>query len=93
MYVCIEKLLPSLKSLTSCFRFSCHLREDHGQPLFGAQFNQHLIKEQAIFASVGKDRISIYECPRQNEQGDNNAIGIKLLQCYADPDVGAYVYY
>ncbi|XP_018793365.1 PREDICTED: polycomb protein esc [Bactrocera latifrons] len=76
----------SKKSVKPLYKYICHLREDHGQPLFGAQFNQHLIKEQAIFASVGKDRISIYECPRENEQGGNNATGIKLLQCYADPD-------
>ncbi|XP_061397703.1 polycomb protein esc-like, partial [Musca vetustissima] len=61
---------------------SCHLREDHGQPLFGVQFNHHLW-QQAIFASVGKDRISIYECTEPPEDGSG---GVKLLQCYADPD-------
>ncbi|XP_017484582.1 PREDICTED: polycomb protein esc [Rhagoletis zephyria] len=74
------------KIVKPLYKYTCHLREDHGQPLFGAQFNHHLSKEQAIFASVGKDRISIYECPRDSESTDIEVFGIKLLQCYADPD-------
>lgn len=63
---------------------SCHLREDHGQPLFGAQFNHNLSNEHAIFACVGKDRVSIYECSNDSEAAGG---GLRLLQCYADPDV------
>ncbi|XP_067623945.1 polycomb protein esc-like [Eurosta solidaginis] len=86
-----RKTLKSQKAkkiVKPLYKYTYHLREDHGQPIFGAQFNHHLCREQAIFASVGKDRISIYQCPRRSQSTDGvaNVNGIELLQCYADPD-------
>ncbi|KAG7158497.1 Polycomb protein EED-like [Homarus americanus] len=61
------------------YKFVCYLKEDHGQPIFGVQFNQHLRDGQPlVFATAGNNRISVYQCM------DDGAI--KLLQCYSDPD-------
>lgn len=57
-------------------------KEDHNQPLFSVQFN-HLVKDVNVFACVGSNRVSIYECL------DNGKL--KYLQCYADPEVRSYV--
>nr|CAI5837311.1 unnamed protein product [Callosobruchus analis] len=56
------------------------VKEDHGKPLYGVQFLHHLTPGQPlIFAAVGTNRITIYECTEDHK--------IKLRQCYADPDV------
>lgn len=60
--------------------YRCALREDHGQSLFGVQFNHLLNEDQPlIFASVGSNRVSVYQCVDDGS--------INLLQSYADPDV------
>lgn len=60
------------------YKCSMWVKEDHGQPLFGVQFNPHLKDGNNIFATVGSNRITIYECLEGS--------GIKLLQAFADPD-------
>nr|CAB3240897.1 polycomb protein eed-like [Phallusia mammillata] len=71
----VSKKLP-VKGL---FRCTNSLKEDHGQPLFGVSFCPHKLKSNwPLFATVGSNRITIYEC-RENGY-------IKLLQAYTDPD-------
>lgn len=59
------------------YKFSNYVKEDHRCPIFGVQFNQHL-KDQNYFATVGSNRISVYECLNDGT--------MRLVQCYADPD-------
>lgn len=76
----------------TCSLCSHHVREDHNHQIFGVQFNPFLDRSQAVFATVGKDRVSIYECVKtslESESGEEaeEEDGIRLLQVYADPDV------
>ncbi|KAK2186830.1 hypothetical protein NP493_187g00037 [Ridgeia piscesae] len=61
------------------YKCTNYLKEDHGQPLFGVQFNYNTRDgDPLIFASVGSNRVTVYEC----EEGGK----IKLLQAYTDAD-------
>ncbi|XP_037026065.1 polycomb protein eed-B [Bradysia coprophila] len=67
------------------FKFVTYFKEDHNQPIFGTAFCQHLKPgEPIIFASAGSNRVTIYECQKNG--------GIKLLQCYSDPDTDEVFY-
>ncbi|NXU65425.1 EED protein, partial [Horornis vulcanius] len=70
------------KSKKCKYSFKCvnSLKEDHGQPLFGVQFNWHSKEgDPLVFATVGSNRVTLYECHSQGE--------IRLLQSYVDADV------
>ncbi|TRY92755.1 hypothetical protein DNTS_024834 [Danionella cerebrum] len=73
------------KSRKSKLSFKCvnSLKEDHGQPLFGVQFNWHS-RDALVFATVGSNRVTLYECLPQGE--------IRLLQSYVDADADENFY-
>ena len=59
-------------------------RENHGHPIFGVSVNHHLDDgDPVVFATVGYNRVTIYQVMTD---------GIKLLQCYADPDTDENFY-
>jgi len=68
----------TLAAPRTSYRFSQYLKEEHGQPMFGVAFNHHLGEDGPnVFATCGSSRVSVYQCEEA---------GIRLLQCYADPD-------
>ncbi|XP_055381066.1 polycomb protein esc [Condylostylus longicornis] len=79
----LKKRKASSKVVKPPYKYSFHLKEDHNQPIFGAQFH-HGIKNKNIFASVGSNRISVYECLPNGQ--------ITLLQSYSDPDTDEIYY-
>ncbi|XP_068150317.1 polycomb protein esc [Drosophila tropicalis] len=86
------------KIVQPLYKYSYHVREDHNHQIFGVQFNPFLDRNQLVFATVGKDRVSIYECVKQNathnsdDEEDQPDHGIRLLQVYADPDTDESFY-
>lgn len=67
------------------YKCPIYLKEDHGQPLFGVQFNHYLKPPQPeIFATVGSNRVTIYECLADGTVG--------LAQAYCDPDTDENYY-
>ncbi|XP_017107034.2 polycomb protein esc [Drosophila bipectinata] len=83
------------KLVQPLYKYSCHVREDHNHQIFGVQFNPFLERSQPqVFATVGKDRVSIYECTRDcsYESDEDSCPGIRLLQVYADPDTDESFY-
>lgn len=44
------------------FRCVSHVKEEHGQPIFGVQFNWHLHGSNDVFASVGSNRVTPLVC-------------------------------
>lgn len=59
------------------FRFACQVKEEHGQPLFGVQFNPYYLNEK-VFATVGSNRATVFKC--------NSDCSISPLQVYSDAD-------
>ncbi|XP_013381306.1 polycomb protein eed [Lingula anatina] len=61
------------------YKLTNYLKEDHGQPIFGIQFNNNTKDGDPLnFASVGSNRVTVYECQKEGK--------IKLLQAYVDAD-------
>lgn len=67
------------------YKCTGYWKEDHSHPLFGIGMNHHLgPNEPVIFATVGNNRITVYEALRNGD--------CKLLQCFADPDADEIFY-
>lgn len=65
--------------LQFCKYFRCHGKENHDKPIYGCKFN-HLLKESLyIFATVGGNNISIFQCL-------SNGL-VDMLLTFDDPDV------
>ena len=61
------------------YKFTKYIKEDHKRPIYCVQFNNYLGKEnQKIFASVGSNRATIYDCTEPDT--------ITPIQVYIDPN-------
>lgn len=59
------------------YKFSECVREDHGEPIFCAQFNPYV--KYNMLASVGSNRITVYKFTDQEES-------LAPVLCFADPN-------
>ncbi|ELU03609.1 hypothetical protein CAPTEDRAFT_1436 [Capitella teleta] len=67
------------------YKCSTYLKEDHGQPVFGVQFNYHTKDgDPVLFATVGSNRVTVYECEESGK--------ITLVQAYIDADADESFY-
>ena len=81
-----KKKRKSKSSNNPKLNYKCmgYWKENHGHPIFGVSVNHHLSdNDPTVFATVGYNSVTIYEAM---------ADGIKLLQCYADPDTDENFY-
>ncbi|TYZ62990.1 hypothetical protein PybrP1_002803 [[Pythium] brassicae (nom. inval.)] len=69
-------ILPRLRKKP--FRFSSYAREDHGKAIYCVTFCDILPAYERVFAAVGGNRITVYECL---ESG-----GLDVVQVYCDGD-------
>lgn len=81
---------------TNFFVESCYIQEDHQVSICGVSFFSYPLSIQtaSIFATIGSNRASIYEClpapfkkqrkgKNKSKNGTNDQL-IELLQCYVD---------
>jgi len=69
---------------TLSYKYVGHWKENHGHPLFGIAINHQLEEDEpVVFATVGFNRVTVYEAVPD---------GVKLVQCYADPDTDENFY-
>lgn len=81
-----QKSSSKSKKNLPTYQYVSHIREDHGVSVFGVAFNDRIMNRN-VFATVGINRVTIYEAPTvYSKEKGSKQYPIKLLKCYADPD-------